>query len=167
METVTWRYYTVCKATLIMERRLSLGWVCVQWQLVSVRTLSVMTTLLSMLANHQVRHRATWNVVIADGQFILLRGLCGHVWVCPQKYTIHRRYFWFKYDLDRSTIHLQFDLTGVRTHDPRSWTVHFMSPRRSPSPLGDQGGSKSMQIENCNLFWWLKTKLIPIKQFNK
>ena len=26
-------------------------------------------------------------------------------------------YFWFAYDLDRSTMHPRFDLTGVRTHN--------------------------------------------------
>ena len=26
-------------------------------------------------------------------------------------------YLWFKYELDRSTMHLKFDPTGVQTHD--------------------------------------------------
>ena len=40
--------------------------------------------LFSMVANHQIRHHAqvTWAaaLVIADGQLIFLRGLCGYVW---------------------------------------------------------------------------------------
>ena len=39
------------------------------------------------------------------------------------------RYFWIKYDLDRGTTHLKFDLTGVQTYDLLIMTVHFMSPR--------------------------------------
>ena len=31
--------------------------------------------------------------------------------------VLGNKYFWFKYDLDRSTTHPKFDPTGVRTHD--------------------------------------------------
>ena len=57
-----------------------------------------MTTLLSMLANHQIRHQAIRNMgchlVIADGQLIFLRGLCRFVWVniltlSPQRFNCH------------------------------------------------------------------------------
>ena len=35
--------------------------------------------------------------------------------------------FWFKYDLNKSTMHRNFDVISVRTHDLQIMTVHFMS----------------------------------------
>ena len=45
-------------------------------------------------------------------------------------YTIELFYFWFKYDLDRSTTHPEYDPTGVWTHDLHIKTWDFMWLRR-------------------------------------
>ena len=56
---------------------------------------------------------------------------------------------WFKYDLDKSTMHPKFNPTRVRTHDLLIMTVHFMSLRCLPLPLDHQGFDVIMQnIEN-------------------
>ena len=34
--------------------------------------------------------------------------------------------FWFKYDIDRSTTHLKFNPTGVRTHDIQNIIARYI-----------------------------------------
>ena len=47
--------------------------------------MSCMTILFSLLANHERRHQPqvkwTVNLVIADCHLIIIRGLCGYIWV--------------------------------------------------------------------------------------
>ena len=58
-------------------------------------------------------------------------------------------YFWFKYDLDRGTMHPQFDQTGLRTYDLQIMNIAFHVPVMS-LPLGQQGPQSEID-HNGNL----------------
>ena len=75
------------------------------------------------------------------------------------KKSIDLGLFWH---LDRSTMHPDFDLAGVRTHDLQIITVHYMSLRRPSSPLSHQGYGTTLLLDNIYLsncmyksHWWL------------
>ena len=60
-------------------------------------------------------------------------------WKLNNSYKLHLHfYFGTSTTWDRSTTHLKFDPTGVRTNDHQIMTVHFMSLRRLLWPLGHQ-----------------------------
>ena len=59
------------------------------------------------------------------------------------------KYFWFKYNIDRSTMHPKFDLARFKLMTSRSWAVYFMSLRRrrlNHSAIRDHLHSQSSTI---------------------
>ena len=61
------------------------------------------------------------------------------------------RYVWFKYDLDRSTMHAKFDPTEVWTHDLQIMTAPFMSLTCSPSLTNNHWTIRDFKFEGKKL----------------
>ena len=59
----------------------------------------------------------------------LLKPPESYVWSSSLHFHDSHSYFWFKYDLDRSTTHTMFYRTGFQTHDLHIMTVHFLALR--------------------------------------
>ena len=89
-------------------------------------SVSCITILFSMPANHQIKHQAKWavNLVIADGHLISSVG-CDKMGG-SSTFSLQYHYINGSNLTDRTT-HPKSNLTGVQTIETHDQTVHFMS----------------------------------------